>query len=74
MPQAEKRPYRDWAAPVGYQAARSEVDGGDVVCVEGVAQAEGVGEDGGREELGVVVEEDGGDGPDEEVDGDEEGD
>lgn len=52
-----------------------EVDGRDVVCIEGVAQAERVGERGGRGETGMGREdEDGDEHPEGEVDGDEEGD
>lgn len=37
------------------EAAGHEVDGGDVVCVEGVAEAEDVGEGCGGDERGVKV-------------------
>lgn len=69
--QAEPGADADGALAGGDQAAGHEVDGGDVVGVEGVAEAQGVGEDGGGDELGVKVQEDADDGPEDEVDGDE---
>jgi len=72
MPETEERPDRNKALAFRDETTGSQIDGSDVICVQSMAETEGVGEDGGGEELGVIVEEDGGDGPDDEVDGDEE--
>ncbi|TFA98174.1 hypothetical protein CCMA1212_010021 [Trichoderma ghanense] len=53
---------------------RHEVNGRDVVRVQGMAQAEGVGERRGRDEGRVEVQDDADGDPDEGVDGDEDGD
>lgn len=74
MPQAEERPYCNGTAPLGYQAAGGEVDRGDVICVESMAEAECVGEDSGGEELRMIMQDGTGNSPDDEVDGDEKGD
>ena len=55
MTETEKRAYGDRALTSSYQAPSHEVDGGDVVGVEGVAETEGEGEGGGAEEVGVGV-------------------
>lgn len=72
--EAEECAYGGGALAERHQTPGHEVDGGDVVCVEGVAEAEGVGEGCGGYEGRVVVEDDGDACPYDEVDGDEEGD
>ncbi len=56
-----------------HQLARHIVDGGDVVGVHRVAQAEAVGEEGGAEQDRIVVEGREGPGPDGDIDGDQPG-
>lgn len=53
--QTEERADGDGSLPAGHQSSRHEVDGGNVVGVESVAEAEGPGEDGGRDQRGVVA-------------------
>lgn len=74
MSQAEKGADGYGSLTGSNQAARHQVDGADVVGVEGVAEAKGVGEHGGRDHFGEVVQGDADAGPDEAVDEDEEGD
>ena len=56
MTETEECADGDWPLASSYQATCHEVDGGDVVGVEGVAEAERVGQGGGAEEVGVGVE------------------
>ncbi|KDN60261.1 hypothetical protein CSUB01_07716 [Colletotrichum sublineola] len=63
----------DWTLARGNEAPGHEVDGGDVVSVEGVAEAEDEGEGGGGDEGWVKVQQNAGDDPDEYVCGNEEG-
>lgn len=74
MAQAEEGADGHGLLAAGDQAARHQVDGGDVVGVEGVAESEGIGQHRGRDHLGEVVQGDADAGPDEAVDEDEEGD
>ena len=53
MAETEPRPHGDGFRARRDEAAGHEVDGGDVVCVQGVAEAEGIGEHGGGGEEGV---------------------
>lgn len=53
------------------QAAGHEVDGADVVGIEGMAQTKGVRQDGGGDEHRVEVQDDADDHPYDDVDGDE---
>lgn len=54
------------------EPARHEVNGGDVVCIERMAEAEAVRESSRGDEYRVEAEDDGGDDPNEEIDGEEE--
>lgn len=74
MPKTEKSTDGYRFLPRGDESARHEVDGGDVVGVEGVSESQGVGQDGGRDHFGEVVQGYSDAGPDEAVDEDEEGD
>lgn len=71
MAEREKGADRGGALARGDEAPRHEVNGGDVVGVERMAQAERVGQRGGGDELGVKVQHDAAGGPDEGVDEDE---
>ncbi|POR32806.1 Uncharacterized protein TPAR_06978, partial [Tolypocladium paradoxum] len=73
---AEREEGADGRGPLarGDEAPGHEVDGGDVVRVEGVTEPERVGEGGGRDEGRVEAQDDGDGGPDDGVDGDEQGD
>lgn len=71
MAQAKPRPDTNRALARGDQAPGHEVDGADVVGIEGMAEAEGVGEDGGGNERGVEAEDDPDGSPDQQVDDDE---
>ena len=73
MAEAEERAHRHGPLARRDEPARHEVDGGDVVGVEGVAEAERVGERAGGDEVGVRQGQDeGAHQPDYEVDQDEE--
>ena len=63
----------DGALAFLHELAGDVVDGGDVVGVDGVAEAEAVGEEGGAEKDGEAVEGDDGPGPGAEVEDGEEG-
>lgn len=56
MAQAEPRADADGPLAGGDEAPGHEVDGADVVGVEGVAQAQGVGKDGSGDEHGIEVQ------------------
>lgn len=72
VPQREEGPHSGRPLPGSDEPPGHEVDGGDVVGVQGMAQAEDVREGGGRDEAGVEVQHDGSDGPYDGVDADEE--
>ena len=75
MAEGEPRPDGDGPLARRDEAPCHEVDGGDVVGVEGVAEPERVGEGGGGEEGPCVEgEDDGHEGPDREVEERDEGD
>lgn len=75
MAKTEPRTNGDGTAArvAGEETASHQVDGGDVVSVEGVAEAERVGEGGGGHEGAMGVEDDAADGPDKAVDQGDEG-
>lgn len=74
MPQAKPRAHAHGPLARRNQAPRHEVDGADVVGVERVAQPERVGQDCGGDEGGEEAEYHADGGPDDQVDGDENGD
>ena len=57
-PSEKKKPTATGRLPSLHQLARHVVDRGDVVGVDGVAQAEAVGEEGRAEQDGMVAERD----------------
>ena len=71
VPQAEEGADRHGALARRDQAACHQVDGGDVVGVQRVAEAERVGEDGRGDHLGDVMEDNANGGPHDEIHGDE---
>lgn len=64
MPETEEGADGDGFGARGDEPPCHEIDGRNVVRVEGVAEAEGVGEEGRSDEGGVRVQDDANDGPD----------
>ena len=72
MPQRKESPHSSRSLPRSDEPPSHEVDGGDVICIQSMTQAEDVRESGRRDEAGVEVQHDGGSGPYDGVDADEE--
>lgn len=73
MAEREHKADRDGAFAFVHEFAGDVVDGGDVVCVYGVAEAKAVGEEGGAEEHGEAMEGNDGPGPRTEIEDGEDG-
>ncbi len=73
MPERKEQADAERLLALLHQLARHIVDGGDVVGVHRVAQAEAVSEEGGSQQDRIVVEGCEGPGPDGDVDGDQPG-
>lgn len=74
MAQGEEGPHGGWTLPAGDQTPSHQVNGGDVVRVEGMAKTEAVREGGRGDQARVEAQHHGDGGPHDEVHGDEEGD
>lgn len=71
MAQREEGPHSRRSLSRGYETPGHQINGGDVICVEGMAQAQDVGECGGRNELWMEMKNYSNGRPDEDVDEDE---
>ena len=73
MAEGEEEADSDGALALVHELAGDVVDGGDVVGVHGVTEAEAVGEEGGAEEHGEAMEGNDGPGPRTEIEDGEDG-